>query len=202
MLSRRRPGLAVPPMLGDAGAPGVPGSTELAGACPWSFEAVSAAAGPADLAPGPATGAGGAAAESPGTTPAPDRRAMSARTALNHLISSSSLGAHSSSVRFVVTILNVCFPAAPPSGSSTPCSGGRGGDSGGDIALCRLAGRSYSKASSSWFRGIARCGLVSCIVATSNRRGTDVSTVLNPIDTRRLDVPYDFANTPVCHRSV
>ena len=52
---------------------------------------------------------------SPGTTPWPDRRAMSARIALSHLISSSSLGAHRSSVRFVVTTLNVCVPAASPS---------------------------------------------------------------------------------------
>jgi hypothetical protein len=44
----------------------------------------------------------------PGTTPAPDRRAISARTAPNHLISSSSVGAHSSRFLFVVTILNVC----------------------------------------------------------------------------------------------
>jgi hypothetical protein len=36
-----------------------------------------------------------------------DRRAISARTAPSHLISSSSDGAHSSKVRFVVTILNV-----------------------------------------------------------------------------------------------
>ena len=36
-----------------------------------------------------------------------DRRAMSARTAPNHLISSSSDGAQSNKVRFVVTILNV-----------------------------------------------------------------------------------------------
>ena len=36
-----------------------------------------------------------------------DRLAMSARTAPNHLISSSSDGAQSNRVRFVVTILNV-----------------------------------------------------------------------------------------------
>jgi hypothetical protein len=47
---------------------------------------------------------------SPGTTPAPDRRAISARTAPSHLISSSSVGAHSSKFLFVVTILNVCAP--------------------------------------------------------------------------------------------
>ncbi len=52
---------------------------------------------------------------SPGTTPCPDRRAMSARIALSQLISSSSLGAQSRSVRFVVTTLNVCVPAVSPS---------------------------------------------------------------------------------------
>lgn len=50
--------------------------------------------------------------ESPGTTPASDRRAISARIALSHLISSSSLGAHNMSVRFVVTILKVVERAA------------------------------------------------------------------------------------------
>jgi hypothetical protein len=49
----------------------------------------------------------------PGTTPASDLRAMSARTALSHFIDSSSLGAHNTSVRFVVTILNVCFETTP-----------------------------------------------------------------------------------------
>lgn len=44
---------------------------------------------------------------SPGTVPVPDRRAISARTAPSHFISSSSVGAQRSSVRLVVTILNV-----------------------------------------------------------------------------------------------
>ena len=43
----------------------------------------------------------------PGTKPESVLRAISARIAPIHLISSSSLGAHSKSVRFVVTILNV-----------------------------------------------------------------------------------------------
>jgi hypothetical protein len=43
----------------------------------------------------------------PGTKPESVLRAISARMAPIHLISSSSLGAHSKSVRFVVTILNV-----------------------------------------------------------------------------------------------
>jgi hypothetical protein len=43
----------------------------------------------------------------PGTNPESVLRAISARMAPIHLISSSSLGAHSKSVRFVVTILNV-----------------------------------------------------------------------------------------------
>jgi len=53
--------------------------------------------------------------------------------ALSHLISSSSLGAHSSSVLFVVTILNVCGPCE---------SSGAVDDDGGDVegrgiaALC------------------------------------------------------------------
>lgn len=54
--------------------------------------------------------------------PAPDRRAISARTALSHWISSSSLGAESRNVRFVVTILNVCVSRAA-SFISSPCGG-------------------------------------------------------------------------------
>ena len=152
MLSRRRAGLVAPPMVTGADAPGVPGSAEVAAGCPWSLETAGAATGPVDLAPGPATDAGDAAAESPGTA---DRRAMSARTALNPLISSSSLGAQRSSVRFVVTILNVCLPASPVSRPST-CSGWRGGESGGLMELCRGVGKSYSKASSICARGMER----------------------------------------------
>ena len=120
MESRRRPApppgvIAAPPLGADGFS--VPESAELPCVCPCSLaEGVRA--------PGPAAEDAGwcetvaTAAESPGTTPAPDRRAMSALTALNHLISSSSLGAHSSSVRFVVTTLKVCFSSPPPSPSS------------------------------------------------------------------------------------
>ena len=54
----------------------------------------------------------------PGRTPCPDLRSISARVALSHLISSSSLGAQRSSVRFVVTTLNVCVRVPAPSLSS------------------------------------------------------------------------------------
>lgn len=67
---------------------------------------------------------------SPGTTPAPVRRAISARIALSHLISSSSLGAHNNNVLFVVTILNVKCPCE----SSGPVGGELEG--GGIGALC------------------------------------------------------------------
>lgn len=64
---------------------------------------------------------------SPGTTPAPDLRAIKARMAPSHLISSSSPGAHNNSVRFVVMILKVW--ALP--GSSASETGAAGGDAGG-----------------------------------------------------------------------
>lgn len=71
---------------------------------------------------------------SPGTTPCPVRRAMRARITLSHLISSSSLGAQSRSVRFVVTILNVCVPAlSPPSGDEATANCGEAGP--GDAML-------------------------------------------------------------------
>ena len=76
---------------------------------------------PAPAPPAAAAPAGGltlALCGSPGTTPCPDRRAMSARIALSHLISSSSLGAQRSSVRYVVTTLNVCVRVPAPSPSS------------------------------------------------------------------------------------
>jgi hypothetical protein len=53
--------------------------------------------------------------------------------ALSHLISSSSLGAHSSSVLFVVTILNVCGPCES-SGAVDDNSGEVEG--GGIVELC------------------------------------------------------------------
>jgi len=81
--------------------------------------------------------------DSPGTTPRSFRRAINAQMALNHLISSSSLGAHSRSVRLVVTILNVCdLPSAGAEGDE--------GDeaTSGDVAgIWRFGGRSYSSAS-------------------------------------------------------
>lgn len=58
---------------------------------------------------------------------------MSALTALNHLISSSSLGAHSSSGLFVVTILNVCLLCFPSWSSESP-AGTSGGDTGDEVA--------------------------------------------------------------------
>jgi hypothetical protein len=98
--------------------------------------------------------------ESPGTPPDPDRRAISARTAPSHLISSSSLGAQRSSVLFVVTILNVCasFESSSEAGAAT------GGTDEGDAmraGFWRFAGRSYSSASSISANGKRRCGLVS-----------------------------------------
>ena len=90
---------------------------------------------------------------SPGTTPASDLLAMSARTALSHCISSSSLGAQSTSVRFVVTILNVCFNNVWSTSSDPPraCDGGK-----------VVGGTSYSNASNIWDSGICRCIFVSC----------------------------------------
>lgn len=98
--------------------------------------------------------------ESPGTPPEPDRRAISARTAPSHLISSSSLGAHRRSVLFVVTILKVCasFDSSSDAGATT------GGDATGAVmsaGFCRFAGRSYSSASSISANGKRRCGFVS-----------------------------------------
>jgi hypothetical protein len=95
--------------------------------------------------------------DSPGTTPKSFRRAINAQMALNHLISSSSLGAHSRSVRLVVTILNVCDL---PSGAD---EGGMGdeADSGGVAGMWRLGGRSYSSASRICENLNSRCGFVS-----------------------------------------
>ncbi len=64
-------------------------------------------------------------AVSPGTTPEPDLRAMSARIAPNHLISSSSFGAQRSSVRLVVTTLKV-WSLWLSSGSTEAGMGGEG----------------------------------------------------------------------------
>jgi hypothetical protein len=71
--------------------------------------------------------------DSPGTTPAPDRRAIRARIALSHLISSSSLGAHNSNVLFVVTILNVKWPCESSGAVDDPNGEVDGGGIG---ALC------------------------------------------------------------------
>ena len=108
--SLRFPALALAPA--PTAFPGVPC------ACP-----ATSADGPAPAVGAPAAAFAGVA--SPGTTPASDRLAISARTALNHLISSSSLGAQRSTVRLVVTILNVCWPCAPtPSPMPANCWGG------------------------------------------------------------------------------
>jgi hypothetical protein len=95
--------------------------------------------------------------DSPGTTPESFRRAINAQMALNHFISSSSLGAHSSSVRLVVTILKVCDLA---SGAD---EGGMGDEppSGGEAGIWRLGGRSYSSASKICENLNSRCGFVS-----------------------------------------
>jgi hypothetical protein len=77
--------------------------------------------------------------------------------ALSHLISSSSLGAHSKSVRFVVTILKVCeFP-------SGAAEGGMGDEvtNGGVAGMWRLGGKSYSSASRICENLNSRCGFVS-----------------------------------------
>jgi hypothetical protein len=95
---------------------------------------------------------------SPGTMPAPVRLAMSARMEPSHLISSSSLGALSSRVRLVVTILNewvLCVSSASSPGSEDVT----------EVAtftgLCRV-GSSYSSASRISEKGNIRPGLVSC----------------------------------------
>lgn len=85
--------------------------------------------------------------DSPGTTPAPDRRAISARTAPNHLISSSSVGAHRSRFLFVVTILNVC---AQYGSSASDDGAAMGGEMAAGDAICglwRFGGIAYSRAS-------------------------------------------------------
>jgi len=99
-------------------------------------------------------------AVSPGTTPASDRRAISARTAPSHLISSSSLGAHNRRVRLVVMILNVWAPcpSSPSSGRPADVDGDAGPRGPG---LCRCVGRSYSSASNISENGKCRWGLVS-----------------------------------------
>jgi hypothetical protein len=95
--------------------------------------------------------------DSPGTTPRSFLRAINAQIALNHLISSSSLGAHSKSVRLVVTILKV-FDLL--SGTDR---GGNGYDAtrGGVVGTWRFGGRSYSSASRIWENLNSRCGFVS-----------------------------------------
>ena len=102
------------------------------------------------------------AAESPGKTPDPDRRAMSARTALSHLISSSSLGAQRRRVLFVVTTLNVCrtWVSSSPSGAEAESCGEETGWM-LVVGLCLWDGRSYSSASRICASGIWRCGLLS-----------------------------------------
>lgn len=103
---------------------------------------------------------------SPGTTPAPDRRAMSALTALSHLISSSSEGAQSNRVFLGVITLNVWVWARPPSGLSPilvfwTWGADVGGELTRELGVCLCAGKSYSRASRICDRGIWRCGLVS-----------------------------------------
>ena len=101
---------------------------------------------------------------SPGTTPAPDRRAMSALTALSHLISSSSDGAHSRRFFLGVITLNVWTWPRPPSGLSPilavwTCGDDVGGSLTRELGVCLCAGKSYSRASRICDRGIWRCGL-------------------------------------------
>lgn len=84
---------------------------------------------------------------SPGTVLPLERRAISARTAPSHLISSSSVGAHNSRVRFVVTILNVrarCDRAGSPPGEPM---GGDATDGETRLGCWRFDGKSYSRAS-------------------------------------------------------
>ena len=104
---------------------------------------------------------------------------MSARIALSHLISSSSLGAQSSSVRFVVTTLNVCVrvPAPSPSSGATAAAAvaarraAWGDAGGGEVAVgwFRFGGKSYSSASMMSESGICRCGFVSCVQPSKRR---------------------------------
>ena len=103
---------------------------------------------------------------------------MSARIALSHLISSSSLGAQRSSVRFVVTTLNVCVRVPAPSASSGAAAAAVatrraawGDAGGGEVAVgwFRFGGRSYSSASMMSESGICRCGFVSCVQPSKRR---------------------------------
>lgn len=94
----------------------------------------------------PSPGAGPDALPTP-----PDRRAISARIALSHLISSSSLGAQSSSVRFGVITLNVCAEPSPSSLCPCPCTAGPDGEgaAGGECGRCFAAGNGTSTSSAS-----------------------------------------------------
>lgn len=97
---------------------------------------------------------------SPGTIPDSDLRAISALTAPSHLISSSSLGAQSRSVRLVVTILNKlvrCDSSSPPGEN---VGDGTGGEA--MAAFCRCAVILYSKASRISETRNRAWGFVSC----------------------------------------
>ena len=74
---------------------------------------------------------------------------MRARIALSHFISSSSLGAQSRRVRFVVTILKVCVPAVSPSpgGYDRAWCWGDCGPGDATAGWFLFGGRSYSSAS-------------------------------------------------------
>jgi len=90
-----------------------------------------------------------------------ERLAISARITLNHLISSSSVGAQSRRVRFAVTILNTCWsvsaastPEAPPPALEpetllAPVMDGlgSGGGTDGEPGRRAVSGRSTSRAS-------------------------------------------------------
>ena len=103
------------------------------------------------------------AAGSTGTPPVPVRRAISARTAPSHLISSSSLGAQRSSVFLVVMILNVCFFWASSVSSVliAPLDVDVGTGAVGCVVACR-EGSSYSSASTISENWNLPCGFVSC----------------------------------------
>ena len=130
--------------------------------------------------------------DSPGTTPWSFLRAIKAPMALNHLISSSSLGAQRRRVRFVVTILNV-WESRVESWSEDADVGGLGNGVWAVKGIWRFGGRSYSSASRICENWNSRCGFVSCIIPCLQH--------LYEIGFKS-NWPYDYLNRLIFHRWV